>query len=92
MGLDTVELVLETEKHFSISLPDEALEKIETVESYCELIRTHSLLNNNLSTQHLVPNYSTIYQYVVTLLNIEFGVPLHEIYPHSRFIKDLRLD
>ena len=38
MGLDTVELVLEAEKYFGVSVPDERAEKIETVEQFARLL------------------------------------------------------
>ena len=38
MGLDTVELVLEAEKHFGVSVPDERTEKTETVEQFARLL------------------------------------------------------
>lgn len=38
MGLDTVELVLEAEKHFGVSVPDERAEKTDTVEKFAHLL------------------------------------------------------
>jgi len=92
LGLDIVELVLETERQFSIDLPDKELEEILTVESYCRLIRTQCLLNKGFSCTDSAPRYSTIYQYVVSLLNIDYGVSISDIHPHSRFVQDLGLN
>ena len=92
MGLEIVELVLETERHFSIDLPDKELEDILTVESYCQLIRTQCLLKNGFSGSDSAPNYSVIYQYVVSFLSIDYGVPISDIHPHSWFVQDLGLD
>ena len=88
MGLEIVELILEIEKHFSIRLPDQELEKTETVESLCKLIRAHCVQQKGFNAS----SYATIYQYLVTLLKNDFGVELDQIHPHSKFVKDLGLD
>jgi acyl carrier protein len=38
MGLDTVELVMEAEKLFDVSVPDELAAKTETVEQFAQLL------------------------------------------------------
>lgn len=40
-SLDTVELIMEFEKEFGISIPDEAAEKIETVGDAIKYIEEH---------------------------------------------------
>ncbi len=88
MGLDTVELVLDTEKHFSISFQDEELVDIETVEFFCKLIRQKMVLKDGFKA----PSYLEIYHYIINCLVTDFGVDAQEIHPHSRFVKDLGLD
>jgi acyl carrier protein len=41
-SLDTVELIMEFEKEFSISIPDEAAEKIATVGDAIEYLNEHT--------------------------------------------------
>jgi acyl carrier protein len=41
-SLDTVELIMEFEKEFNLSIPDEEAEKIETVGDAITYIETHS--------------------------------------------------
>ncbi len=40
-SLDTVELIMDLEKEFNISIPDEAAEKIQTVGDAIDYIATH---------------------------------------------------
>ncbi len=88
MGLDTVELVLATEKHFSIYLPDDEVANIETVESFCKLVQEKCIYKDGLKAI----SYNEIYSYLVNVLHSEFSVPLKKIHPGSRFVKDLGLD
>lgn len=88
MGLDTVELILETEKYFAITLSDKELENIETVESFCRLIRRNCVLKYGFKAQ----SYSCIYLFIVGLLHSGFGVPKEKIHPDSRIVKDLGLN
>ena len=41
-SLDTVELVMELEEEFDISIPDDAAEKIQTIGEAVKLIEAHS--------------------------------------------------
>lgn len=41
-SLDTVELIMEFEKEFNLSIPDEEAEKIETVGDAIKYIETHT--------------------------------------------------
>lgn len=41
-SLDTVELVMALEEEFDIEIPDEAAEKIDTVQAAVDFIKSHS--------------------------------------------------
>jgi len=41
MGLDSIELVMEVEKYFGISIPDQEAEKIYTVQSMVDIVARH---------------------------------------------------
>jgi len=86
MGLDTVELVLEMEDTFNISIPDEDAEKILTVgDCYSYILRK---LNNQDSTSCV--SLRTFYQLrrnLVELLHIPRNIihpktPTNEVIPH----------
>lgn len=88
MGLETVELVLDIEKHFSIDLLDESLGEVETVESLCQLTRNTCVAKYGAKAH----SNSYVYQYIVELLHSEFDIPKVIIFPSSRIVKDLGLD
>lgn len=86
MGLDTVELILEAENHFGVSIPDERAEKTETVEQFARLLC-------DLRAQKETP-----LPYEIVLLQLQqviakmFKIPIERIKPEARFVQDLRLD
>ena len=41
MGLDAAEIVMETEEYFGINMPDEKLEKTDTVSKFIDLVWSH---------------------------------------------------
>jgi len=86
MGLDTVELVMEAEKHFGVSVSDERAEKTVTVEQFARLLC------------ELRAQTSTPLPYDVVLLQLQqmiakmFRIPIERIVPEARFVKGLGLD
>ena len=86
MGLDTVELVLEAEKYFGVSVPDERAEKIETVEQFARLLC-------ELRGQTIVPlPYEVVLLQLQQIIASRFMIPIELIVPEARFVKDLGLD
>ncbi len=47
MGLDSVELVMEMEKYFSIQIPDPEAEKITTIQKMVDCVAKHLSVSNN---------------------------------------------
>ena len=86
MGLDAVELIMEAENHFGVSVPDERVEKTVTVEHFARLLC------------ELRAETSTPLPYDVVLLELrqmvakQFRIPIDRIVPEARFLKDLGLD
>ncbi len=87
MGLDTVELVLETEKHFDITFADSELENIETVELFCKLIKHKLLIRQGFKA----PSNTEIQKTIINFLVSDYGVNRDKVFPGSRFVKDLGL-
>ena len=86
MGLDTVELVLEAEKYFSVSVPDQRAEKIETVEQFARL-----LCELRAETPSPLP-YEVVLLQLQQVIASRFMIPIELIVPKARFVKDLGLD
>jgi len=47
MGLDSVELIMEVEKYFGISIPDPEAEKVYTVQAMVDTVARHLNVSNN---------------------------------------------
>jgi acyl carrier protein len=86
MGLDTVELILEAEKHFGVSVPDERAEKTETVEKFARL-----LCELSAQTETPLP-YDDVLLQLQQMIAKMFKIPIERIVPEARFVQDLRLD
>jgi hypothetical protein len=86
MGLDTVELVLEAERHFGVSVPDERAEKTDTVEKFA-----HLLCELRAQTAAPLPYEEVLLQLQQMIANM-FQIPIERIVPEAHIIKDLGLD
>jgi len=86
VGLDTVELVLETEKHFGISISDEAASQIVTVGEFATLI---SVLRSEINNPIAEPETFFILQQIIHDM---FRVPVSKITREARFIQDLGME
>ena len=86
MGLDTVELILEAEKRFGVSVPDEQAEKTITVEQFARL-----LCELRGRTAAPLP-YEAVLPELQQMIAGQFNIPIERIVPEARFVKDLGLD
>ena len=86
MGLDTVELVMEAEKHFGVSVPDERAEKTVTVEQFARL-----LCELRAKTATPLP-YDVVLLQFQQMVAKQFKIQIERIVPEARFVKDLGLD
>lgn len=86
MELDTVELILEAEKHFGVTVPDEGAEKTETVEKFARLF-----CELRAQTEMPLP-YDVVLLQLRQMIAKMFEIPIERIGPGARFVQDLRLD
>ncbi|MEQ1534163.1 MAG: hypothetical protein HOO97_02905 [Sideroxydans sp.] len=85
MGLDTIELVLSSEKHFGVSVPDERAEKTITVEQFAQL-----LYELRTQTANPMPFENVILE-LQQLVSKQFKIPIEKVLPDAEFVKDLGL-
>lgn len=86
MGLDAIELILEAEKRFGVSVPDERTEKTETVEKFAQLLF-------ELRAQTSAPlSYEEVLLQLREIIAKIFRIPIERIVPEAHFIKDLGLN
>ena len=84
MGLDTVDLLMKVENHFSISIPDSEAEEIVTVQHYYDAVAKHL----NATPEQM----STIQLAINKIIADHAGLDLSEIEPHKSITSDLGLD
>ena len=84
MGLDTVDLLMKIEDHFSISIPNKEAEHITTVQDYYNVVARHL----NATPEAMPAIQLTINQ----LIADHAGLDLSEIEPHKSITNDLGLD
>ena len=85
MGLDGVELILEAEKHFDVSVPDERAEETDTVEKFARLLY-------ELRIQTSAPlAYDEVLLQLREIIAKMFHIPIEHIVPGAHFVKDLGL-
>jgi acyl carrier protein len=85
MGLEIVEIVLAVESEYGISISDEAAARLETVGSLQEeILQQGRYQGRNFGRDH-------VWQWLVGLLHEDYGIPVVQITPQARFVKDLGL-
>lgn len=85
MGLDTVELIVEIEKSFDISIPDEDAECIATVGQLADYIYENQKPGYKIEKTEIDKD-------VIHLVSIMSGLPKEEIQLHHSFTNDLGMD
>ena len=86
MGLDTVELVLVTEKHFDIEIPDRVAETLTTVG------RLHEFVVTELENAGRPRDAAVVFIELRELICDQAGVTPEQVVPEARFVEDLFLD
>ena len=86
MELDTVELIVCTEKYFDISIPDPEAAKLETVQGIADCAFA------KLSEKNEVWKKSDVEKAVLDIVSDCSGVPVNEIKLEHRMTYDLGMD
>lgn len=86
MGLDTVELVMQVEKTFAITIPDHEAEKMVTVGAL------HDFVTQAVKADGRELDADHVWDQITEILTEDYGVPRAKITRDAGFIRDLGLD
>lgn len=86
MGLDTVELVLATENHFDLEIPDRVAETLTTVG------QLHGFVVAELERLGRPRDAAAVFTELHQLICEQFGVEPEQVVPDARFVQDLLMD
>lgn len=86
MGLDTIELFLNVEKHFQIKIPDPVASTVMTVGLL------HRWVVEELNRQGRPTDAQRVYSERRNLICGQLGVEPGEVVPEARFVQDLHAD
>lgn len=86
MGLDTVELILATEEHFGIEIPDPVAETIVTVGAL------HGFIVSELERTGRPCDANRVFTELRQLICYHFAVGPEEVVAEARFVQDLHMD
>ena len=86
MGLDSVELVMNTEEHFGIQIPDHIAEKLFTVRSL------HNFVVSELQRVGKPRDADLVFAELRELICDQLGIKPERVVPEARFVQDLRID
>jgi hypothetical protein len=92
MGLDSVELLMEIEKEFSIRVEDREAEMVRTVQDLYDLVwmTIQRKARNHNESASISKNIA--FSRTRELISISTGIELDKILPHHNLKKDLNLD
>jgi acyl carrier protein len=86
MGLDSVELVMNTEQHFGIDIPDGVAEKLFTVGDL------HGFIVAELKRGGREQNPEAVFIELRQLICDQFGIKPKRVLAEARIVKDLGID
>jgi acyl carrier protein len=86
MGLDSVELVMNTEEHFGVGIPDEVAEKLFTVNDL------HNFVVSELERVGRTKNREAVFAELRELICDQLGIKPERVVPEARFVQDLEID
>lgn len=87
MGLDTVELVYAVEAHFDVRIPNEQAAQMETVGKLLFWLRQE--LDRLGRTEW---NDEALFKELRQVIHRQTSIPIEDIAPEARFVKDLRMN
>ena len=86
MGLDSVELVMATEEHFGIEIPDRIAEQLFTVGSL------HEFVVLELQRIGKPTAADVVFAELRELICDQLGIKPDRVVPEARFVQDLKID
>lgn len=86
MGLDSVELVMNTEEHFGIEIPDHVAATLFTVGDL------HGFVVAELSRAGRPRSPEVVFAELRDLICDQLGIEPERVVPTARFVQDLRID
>ncbi|HEY1923214.1 MAG TPA: acyl carrier protein [Tepidisphaeraceae bacterium] len=86
MGLEAVEIIMDVEDHFKVSVPDSVASKCLTV---ADLQRELILLLQQQGRQPSEELDREVYEGIVAIVVKQTGIPTSKIKPESRWIGDI---
>ncbi len=87
MGMETIELVMDLEDHFKISIADEDASRVQTVGELCELV----LRCAREERGELTLSDAAVFEWVKKRVVRKYGVKPDQVRRDSKFYSDLGL-
>lgn len=86
MGMDSVELVMATEEHFGIEIPDGVAATLVTVGGL------HGFVVSELERVGRPRDTASVFAELRELICDQLGIAPERVVPEARFVEDLRID